>query len=132
MGRSRRRERRAGVGPGAAPRSGGGHAPTRSRREGALDRLERPRRTLALHLGGALVTAVLVLAGTVVLIGSLGPWIVLAAAAALAYLLHSWSSGRLEGMELTDEDRILKVMASGLLVMSVAFALIAAIILTFA
>jgi hypothetical protein len=124
MGRSRRRARSAAASaPASAPRAA---APSPRPPVAGADL----RRTLAAYLGGALVLAVLVLLGTVVLGGTLGPWIVLAVAAAGGYGLHRWASARLAGAPLGDEDRTLQTMAGGLLVLVLAFAAVAAAILT--
>jgi hypothetical protein len=115
MGRSRRRLRASGAVTTPAP-----PAPVEL------------RRVLAAYLAGALVLAVLVLLGTMMLAGALGPWIVLAAVAGGAIALRAWAAGRLEGVALGDEDRVLRTMASGLLVLVVGFALVAAIVLSLA
>jgi hypothetical protein len=88
------------------------------------------RRTLALYLGGAMVLAVLVLLGTVLLAGALGPWIVLVVVAAGAWALHRWVRGQLSDAALVDDERVLQTMASGLLVLAVGFGAVAAIVLT--
>jgi hypothetical protein len=88
------------------------------------------RRTLAAHLGGAVILAALVLAGTVMLAGALGPWVVLAVVTTGAWLLHRWASRRLAGVELVDDERMLYIMASGLLVLAVGFGAVAAVLLS--
>jgi hypothetical protein len=88
------------------------------------------RRTLATYLVGAVLLAVLVLMGTIMLLGAIGPWIVLLAGAAAAYGLHRWATNRLEGVVLSQEDQTLRTMASGLLLLVLAFAALAAGLLT--
>jgi uncharacterized membrane protein SpoIIM required for sporulation len=121
MGRSRRRARTAGA---PAPASSPAPPATVSPRE--------LRRTLGAYLAGAIVLAILVLAGTVILAGTLGPWIVLVADGALAYGLYRWSQARLAGLPLSDEDRVMQTLAGGMLVVALAFALFAAVLLTVA
>jgi hypothetical protein len=118
MGRSRRRAR-AGAAVAPAPVAFG------------LPPSEL-RRVLAGYLAGALALAIVVLLGTVMLAGSLGPWVVLAGVGGGALALRAWAGGRLEGTPLSDEDRLLRTMAGGLLVLVVAFALVAAVVLTVA
>jgi hypothetical protein len=133
MGRSRRRAARAG----AAGTATTGPAPRAAERKRAVaaaaaapDTELLRRRTLATYLAGAMVLAVLVLLGTVMLQGTLGPWIVLVVAAGAAYGLHRWAFARLLGVELSGEDRTLRTMASGLLILVLGFAAVAAGLLT--
>jgi hypothetical protein len=90
------------------------------------------RKTLGAYLAGAILIAILVLLGTVTLAGTLAPWLVLALDAAASYALYRWAQARLAGLPLSDEDRILQTLAGGLLVVVLAFAGIAAAILTVA
>ncbi|MCW2985468.1 MAG: hypothetical protein JWR63_3038 [Conexibacter sp.] len=120
MGRSRRRARTATI-PGAPTRAAAA-APT----PGEL------RKTLGAYLAGAIVIAILVLLGTVTLAGTLAPWLVLVVAAAASYGLYRWAQGRLAALALTDEDRIIQTLAGGLLVVVLAFAAVAAAVLTVA
>jgi hypothetical protein len=85
---------------------------------------------MAAYLAGAIVLAVLALLGTVMLLGTLGPWIVLAVVATGATALYRWATARLGGLALSDDDRLLQTMAGGLLVVAVAFTAVAAAILT--
>lgn len=128
MGRSRRRQRTGGTPTGRRP------APAAKRRapgrEGAFDRLGAHGRVLAGYLAGAVAVAVVSLLGTATLGGALAPWLVLAVVAALGYALARWSTRRLAGQELSDEDRMLQTLAGGLLVLAALFALVAAVALT--
>jgi hypothetical protein len=119
MGRSRRRARAAGAAASvpAAP-------PTVAPAE--------LRKSLGAYLAGAIVIAILVLLGTVTLAGTLGPWIVLVAAAIASVALYRWAQGRLEGLALRDEDRMLQTLAGGLLAVVLLFAAVAAVVLTVA
>ena len=121
MGRSRRRTVRAGTAAAqVAPRAA----------EVAPDLAVFRRRTLATYLVGAVLLAVLVLMGTIMLLGAIGPWIVLVVGAAAAYGLHRWATDRLDGVVLSQEDQTLRTMASGLLVLVLGFAAVAAGLLT--
>ncbi|MBI5104667.1 MAG: hypothetical protein HZB46_06725, partial [Solirubrobacterales bacterium] len=70
------------------------------------------------------------LLGTVLLAGTLAPWLVLVVVAGAAWLLHRRTQARLAGQALTDDDRLLQTMAGGLLVLAVAYAAAAAVVLT--
>jgi hypothetical protein len=85
---------------------------------------------LAVELAGALLIGLLTLVGTASLTGSAGPWIVLAFAAGAALALRAWVTGRLAGTELTGDDRTLHLLVTVLLGLSVAFAAIAAVVIT--
>jgi predicted PurR-regulated permease PerM len=88
------------------------------------------RRVLGAYLAGAILLAVLVLLGTVTLAGTLGPFVVLVVDATVAWALYRWAQARLADLELTDEDRLLQTLAGGLLVVVLAFAAVAAALLT--
>jgi hypothetical protein len=122
MGRSRRRQRLAAASSpsSTAPKPRGATAPPPA----------DLRRTLAAYLAGAILLALLVLIGTLTLAGTLAPWLVLVVDAAAAYGLYRWASSRLAGLAMTDEDRLLQTLAGGLLVVVLAFAAIAAAVLT--
>lgn len=96
----------------------------------AKDTLDDGKRTLAGYLIGALGIAVIVLVGIATLGGTLGPWLVVLVALGLGVLLHRWMLGRLRGVELVDEDRLLQTAAGGLLVLAIAFALMTAVVLS--
>jgi hypothetical protein len=132
MGRSRRRARLAATSAsspavGAKEQRAAARAQTRTASEPAPPEL---RKILGAYLAGAIVLAILVLIGTVTLAGTLAPFLVLAVDAAAAYALYRWAQSRLAGLHLTDEDRVLQTLAGGLLVVVLAFAAIAAAILT--
>jgi hypothetical protein len=127
MGRSRRRARTtAATATAAAPRA------AERKRAAATVAPGELRRTLGAYLAGAIVLAILVLLGTLTLAGSLAPWLVLAVDAAAAYALYRWAQGRLAQLPLSDEDRVMQTLAGGLLGVALAFALIAAVVLTLA
>jgi hypothetical protein len=125
MGRSRRRQRLAAA-------SSLSSAPAPKARAATTPPPADLRRTLGAYLAGAIVLAVLVLIGTLTLAGTLAPWLVLVVDAAGAFALYRWASSRLTGLEMTDEDRLLQTLAGGLLVVVLAFAAIAAAVLTVA
>jgi hypothetical protein len=133
MGRSRRRARIAASTP-TSPAA-------KAERAAALARIQRTpppappppaelRKVLGAYLAGAILLAVLVLVGTLTLAGTLAPFLVLAIDAGAAYALYRWAQDRLTGMALSDEDRLLQTLAGGLLVLVLAFAAVAAAILT--
>jgi hypothetical protein len=90
------------------------------------------RKTLGAYLAGAIVLAILVLLGTVMLAGTLGPWIVLVVDGIASVALYQWSQIRLSGLALTDEDRVMQTLAGGLLAIVFLFAAVAAVVLTVA
>jgi hypothetical protein len=125
MGRSRRRARTAASTASApAPRA------AERKRAAATVSPGELRRTLGTYLAGAIVLAILVLLGTVTLAGTLAPWLVLVVDAAAAYGLHRWAQAKLAPLPLSDEDRLLQTLAGGLLTVALAFATIAAVVLT--
>lgn len=96
----------------------------------ARDNLDPVKRTLAGYLAGAMGVALLVLVGTAVLGGTLGPFVVLAVALVSGGLLQRWMLGRLRERPMSDEDRLLQTAAGGLLLLAVLFAVMAAVVLT--
>jgi predicted PurR-regulated permease PerM len=87
------------------------------------------RRTLAAYLAGAMVVAVLVLFGIAVLGGTLGPLVVAVAAALAAFSLQRWAAARLGDAPLEGEDQTLRAVATGLLLLAVVLAVLAAIVI---
>ncbi|HEV7752540.1 MAG TPA: hypothetical protein VGO71_13430 [Baekduia sp.] len=138
MGRSRRRARLAASSPSSPTAGADAKADATARRAAARARARtasqpapaKLRKILGAYLARAIVLAVLVLIGTVTLAGTLAPFLVLAVDAVAAYALYRWAQSRLAGLHLTDEDRVLQTLAGGLLVVVLAFAAIAAAILT--
>lgn len=117
MGRSRRRARTtATTAPRAAPQA------TVSPRE--------LRRTLGAYLAGAVLIAILVLLGILMLQGTLGPWVVLVADALATVLLFRWAQARLADLPLSDEDRIMQTLAGGMLAIVLLFAAVSAVVIT--
>jgi hypothetical protein len=94
----------------------------------ASDRLSPARSTLAIYLGLAMFISVATVLGIAILGGTGGPSIVLAYALLGAGLSYRWARGRLGGLAMTDEDRMMQTMAGGLLAISVALAAISAIV----
>ncbi len=101
-------------------------APARAARPRAG--LDPVRRTLTAYLLGALVLAVLTLAGILVLGGTLGPLVTLAVVALGAGLLHRAARARLAGAALGDEDRMMQTLAGGMLLISVVLAAAGALV----
>jgi hypothetical protein len=116
MGRSRRRARATGV-------------PVTSPAPATVDPRVL-RRTLGAYLAGAVVIAILVLLGILILQGTLGPWLVLVADAIATVALFRWAQPRLADLPLSDEDRIMQTLAGGLLAIVLVFAAVAAVVIT--
>jgi hypothetical protein len=86
------------------------------------------RRVVGIYTGLAVVLAVLVLAGIALLGTTLGSVIVIAYAVLGAGLLSFWFRSRVAPLTLTDEDRMLQTVASGLLIMAVGFSVVSAVV----
>ncbi|HEU4974805.1 MAG TPA: hypothetical protein VFT50_06910 [Baekduia sp.] len=128
MGRSRRRARAAGD---AA--AGSARPPRAADRKAARAATVTPtalRRSLGAYLAGALALAVVVLVATVALAPAWAPWLVLAVDAAASFGLYRWAHGRMADLPLSDEDRVMQTLATGLLVIVLVFAAVAAVVLT--
>jgi predicted PurR-regulated permease PerM len=130
MGRSRRRARLAATSPSSPAADRAQPAAARRQARPATEPPPDLRKVLGAYLAGAILLAVLVLIGTLTLAGTLAPFLVLAVDAAAAYALYRWAQSRLAGLALTDEDRVLQTLAGGLLVVVLAFAAVAAAVLT--
>jgi cytochrome b561 len=115
MGRSRRRARTSAA---TAP------PPPRTVAPAVL------RKTLGAYLAGAVLIAILVLLGILILQGTLGPWLVLVADAVATFALFRWAQARLADLPLSDEDRIMQTLAGGLLAIVLLFAAVAAVVIT--
>lgn len=85
---------------------------------------------LAIELVGTLVVGVLTLVGTAVLTGTLGPFVVLAFALGGAFALRAYAERALAGIELAGDDLTLHRLMTALLALTVAFAFLAAVVLT--
>ena len=95
----------------------------------ASERLSPARSTLAIYLGLAMLISVATVLGIAILGGTGGPSIVFAYALLGAGLSYRWARGRLAGVAMTDEDRMMQTMAGGLLAISVVLAAVSAIVL---
>lgn len=130
MGKRGRTRTREGAQPETAP------AARRARRERpepvAGTGLNQANKTLAAYLGGAFALALVVILGISLLGGVLGPILVALFAIAFAVLLHRWSLAGLDGLVLSDQDRLVQTMAGGLLILCVTLAVVAAVVLTVA
>lgn len=122
MGRSRRRARSANAAATSAPRAAATAPATVEPRV--------LRKTLGAYLAGAVLIAILVLLGILILQGTLGPWLVLVADAAATFALFRWAQARLADLPLSDEDRIMQTLAGGLLAIVLLFAAVAAVVIT--
>lgn len=125
MGRRARSRAQATTGTKATKVSQRGAPPARGR-------LDPVRRTITGYLAAAFVIAVLTLLGIVILGGTLGPFVVLAAVVIAAGLAYRTASARLAGQALTDEDRVMQTMAGGMLVLSVVLAAAGALVASLA
>lgn len=99
------------------------------RRARATDGLSPARSTLAIYLGIAMVVSIATVLGIALLGGTGGPLIVFAYVLLSAGLTQRWAMRRLAGASMTDEDRMMQTMAGGLLAISVALAVISAVVL---
>lgn len=120
--RSRNRAASGADGPDGAP------ARPPARRTRAADTLNPARRIIAAYLGAAAVIGVLTLAGIATVGGTFGPPLVFVAILALSAGALRFFAGRLAGAELTDEDRLMRLLATGVLITAVILALISAVV----
>ncbi|MBJ7330848.1 MAG: hypothetical protein JHC95_13185 [Solirubrobacteraceae bacterium] len=102
--------------------------PTVPRREGAADRLNPARRTIAAYLGLSALIGVLALLGIATLGGELGPAVHFLLVLSASTAAFRWATARTEGLELTEEDKLMRLLATGILAISVLLALISAVL----
>jgi hypothetical protein len=103
-------------------------ATPRSTRALASDALNPARRIIAAYLGGAALVGVLTLAGIAALGGVGGPFVTFAVVVMLSVALIRFAAARLEGLELTEEDRLMRLLATGVLLVACVLALVSAIV----
>jgi hypothetical protein len=120
--------RRSRTRSGTSPRTEAG--PERPARGRVAGQPAPPRRVLAAYLVAALLVGVVVLLGIVLLGGSGGPVVVLGAAAVLSWLVSTWARRRLASYELSGEDRLLLLTATGILALSVLLAAVSAVLVS--
>lgn len=124
MGRRSRNRAAADGAPAPAPEP----KPRRAARGSSMERLNPARRVIAAYLGGAAVVGVLTLLGIATLGGTFGPIIVFLVVLALSAALIRFAAARLAGHELTDEDRLMRLLATGVLIVAVVLALVSAVV----
>lgn len=98
------------------------------RRQGASTGIEPARRIIGAYVGAAALLGLLTLVGIASLGGLFGPILVFLAVLGLALALQRTVARRIEGLELTEQDRLMRMLATGVLVTAVVLALISAIV----
>lgn len=119
------------MGRRARNRAGAESAPARRpkpQRQGASSGIDPARRIIGAYVGAAALLGLLTLVGIGSLGGLFGPIIVFLAVLVLSLLLVRTVAGRLEGLELTEQDRLMRMLATGVLATAVVLALISAIV----
>lgn len=94
--------------------------------------LDPARKTIAAFIVAAGILGVLTIVGIGTIGGLFGPILVFLVVLTLAFSLQRNVAARLEGMDLTDEDRLMRMLATGVLATAVVLALVNAVVSTVA
>lgn len=119
----RRSRNRSAADPPAPPAKAA--KPPRPR---ATDGLGPARKTIAAYIVAAGILGVLTLVGIGTLGGVFGPILVFLVVLALAFSLQRNVAQRLEGLELSEEDRLMRLLATGVLATAVVLAFVSAVV----
>lgn len=92
--------------------------------------LDPARKTIAAFIVAAGILGVLTIVGIGTVGGLFGPILVFLVVLALAVTLHRNVAARLDGMQLSDEDRLMRLLATGVLATAAVLALINAVVST--
>lgn len=98
----------------------------------ATDALTPARKVIAAYLGAAGLIGVLTLLGIATLAGTFGPILVFLVVLGVSVAVQRAVAVRIEGVELSDDDRIMRMLATGVLITAVVLALISAVVSLFA
>jgi hypothetical protein len=94
--------------------------------------LDPARKTIAAFIVAAGILGVLTIVGIGTIGGLFGPILVFLVVLTLAFTLQRNVAQRLEGLELSDEDRLMRMLAAGVLVTAAVLALVNAVVSTVA
>lgn len=102
--------------------------PAKAPRPRAIDGLGPARKTLAAYIVAAGILGVLTLVGIGTLGGLFGPILVFLVVLVLALSLQRNVARRIEGLELSEEDRLMRLLATGVLATAVVLAFVSAVV----
>lgn len=122
--RSRNRTPTGQPGPKPSARTPRPRAP----RPRASDGLDPARKTLAAYIVAAGILGVLTIVGIGTVGGLFGPILVFLVILTLAYSLQRNVARRIAEMELSEEDRLMRLLATGVLATAVVLAFISAVV----
>lgn len=128
------RYRLCAMGRRARNRTPAAERPARPAREPRVDNsgLDPARKTIAAFIVAAGILGVLTIVGIGTIGGLFGPILVFLVVLTLAFTLQRNVAARLDGMELTDEDRLMRMLATGVLATAVVLAFVNAVVSTVA
>lgn len=119
------------MGRRARNRAGAEGAPARRpkpARQATSTGIDPARKIIGAYVGAAALLGLLTLVGIASLGGLFGPILVFLAVLGLALALQRTIARRIEGLELTEQDRLMRMLATGVLATAVVLALISAIV----
>lgn len=98
----------------------------------STDALTPARKVIAAYLGVAGIIGVLTLLGIATIAGTFGPILVFLVVLGVAVTVQRAVAARIEGIDLSDDDRIMRMLATGVLITAVVLSLISAVVSLFA
>lgn len=107
-------------------------AKAKAPRPKATDALTPARKVIAAYLGAAGFIGVLTLLGIATIAGTFGPILVFLVVLGVSVAVQRAVAARIEGIELSDDDRIMRMLATGVLITAGVLALISAVVSLFA
>ena len=102
--------------------------PAKPQRARSTDNLSPARKVIAGYLAAAGVIGVLTLLGIATLAGTFGPIIVVVVVLFAAVGVQRRVASRISGTDLTDEDRLMRLLATGVLLTAVVLAFVSAVV----
>ena len=102
--------------------------PAKPPRARSTDNLSPARKVIAGYLAAAGVIGVLTLLGIATLAGTFGPIIVFVVVLFAAVGVQRRVASRISGTDLTDEDRLMRLLATGVLLTAVVLAFVSAVV----
>lgn len=108
--------------------STGAARPAKPQRARATDNLSPARKVIAGYLAAAGVIGVLTLLGIATLAGTFGPIIVFVVVLFAAVGVQRRVAARISAVDLTDEDRLMRLLATGVLLTAVVLAFVSAVV----
>ncbi|MGK2938762.1 MAG: hypothetical protein ACSLFR_13305 [Solirubrobacteraceae bacterium] len=100
----------------------------RAPRPKATDALTPARKVIAAYLGAAGIIGVLTLLAIATIAGTFGPILVFLVVLVVTVAVQRAVAARIAGVELSDDDRVMRMLATGVLITAVVLALISAVV----